>query len=92
MVSSAMHAGSTHWMQRVIPRIDERRCTGCGNCEALCPTQAVQVVNDRAVIVRPEACVYCDVCETFCPEGAIGRPFLIVFNEALEPGRPLKAV
>ncbi|MCS6848547.1 MAG: 4Fe-4S binding protein [Anaerolineae bacterium] len=83
-----MHAVSAHGLQCAIPRIDEQRCTGCGNCAALCPTQAVQVVNDKAVIVRPEACVYCDVCETFCPEGAIGRPFLIVFGEA-ETVRPL---
>lgn len=76
-----MQAISTYRMQGAIPRIDERRCTGCGNCEALCPTQAVQVVNGRAAIIRPESCVYCDVCEAHCPEGAIGRPFLIIFGE-----------
>ncbi|MCL6510912.1 MAG: 4Fe-4S binding protein [Anaerolineae bacterium] len=70
---------STDRLPRLIPRIDEQRCTGCGSCQALCPTQAVQVVEGKAVIVRQEACTYCDVCETFCPEGAIGRPFVIVF-------------
>ncbi len=87
-----MQAVSTHRLQYVIPRIDERRCTGCGNCEALCPTQAVQVVNDKAIIVRPEVCAYCNVCETFCPEEAIGRPFLIVFGtagKALTPSSPM---
>ncbi len=73
---------STCQLWRVIPRINRQKCTGCGSCEALCPAQAVVVIEGRAVIVRPEACTYCDVCETFCPEGAIGRPFLIVFDGA----------
>lgn len=65
--------------RRIIPNIDLERCNACGSCVALCPTQAVEIVNDKAAIVRPDACTYCDVCETFCPEGAIARPFTIEF-------------
>lgn len=64
----------------VLPLIDLSRCTGCGLCERLCPTKAVQVVEEQAQIVRPGACSYCDRCETYCPTGAIGRPFAIVFE------------
>lgn len=66
-------------MSRLLPQIDLGLCTGCGNCAALCPTQAVEIVAGKAVITRPMQCTYCDVCETFCPEGAIGRPLTVVF-------------
>jgi ferredoxin len=70
-----------------LPVIDLQRCTGCGLCEALCPTTAVKVVGQHAVIVRPEVCTFCEVCETYCPEGAIGRPFTVIFagQPGLEP-------
>ena len=70
---------STAPNQPLIPRIDRRRCTGCGLCEQRCPTAAVAVRNGVAVIVRPDACSFCEVCERFCPTGAIGRPFAIRF-------------
>ena len=63
----------------ILPLIDPARCTGCGVCVRLCPTNAVAVRAHQAAIVRPQACTYCDLCETYCPEGAIGRPFTIVF-------------
>jgi NAD-dependent dihydropyrimidine dehydrogenase PreA subunit len=69
----------THATQNILPLIDLRRCTGCGICEQLCPTSAVEIRLGKAEIVRPEACSFCDVCESYCPEGAIGRPFTIVF-------------
>lgn len=66
-------------LNRPIPHINVERCNACGLCAALCPTQAVVISDDKAVIARPDLCTYCDVCETFCPEGAIGRPFTVVF-------------
>ena len=64
---------------RVLPRIDRQLCTGCGLCELLCSTKAVEVRSGVALIVRPDDCTFCEVCESYCPEGAIGRPFTIVF-------------
>lgn len=69
-----------------LPIIDARRCTGCGECERLCPTNAVAVVDGSAVITRPDACTFCDRCERYCPEEAISRPFSITFAAPGEPG------
>jgi ferredoxin len=71
--------------EQALPLIDRRRCTGCGLCERLCPTKAVEVHDRLALIVRPAACCFCEVCESYCPEGAIGRPFTIVFASSARP-------
>jgi ferredoxin len=63
----------------ILPIIDRQRCSGCGLCERLCPVQAVEVIDSVAVVVRQDDCTFCEVCESYCPEGAIGRPFTIVF-------------
>lgn len=65
--------------QCTTPLINLRRCTGCGLCVDLCPTRAVEVRDKKAVIVRPADCTFCEICESYCPEGAIGRPFSVVF-------------
>jgi len=66
-------------MTWTLPVIDHDRCTGCGWCVQQCPTQAVDLIARKAVIVRPSDCTFCDVCEQACPVGAIGRPFIVVF-------------
>lgn len=66
--------------QQWMPQIDRARCTGCGDCIAACPTQALGDVEGKAAVVRPEACTYCAVCEDICPTGAIGLPYQITFS------------
>ena len=65
----------------VLPIMELERCSGCGDCVATCPTGALELRADRAVLARPEECAYCGDCETLCPQGAITLPFEIVFQE-----------
>ncbi|MCO6451816.1 MAG: 4Fe-4S binding protein [Caldilineales bacterium] len=69
-------------MNEPLPEIDPRLCTGCGCCVNLCPTWALELVDEKAVLSHPNACTYCTVCEDICPEDAISLPFLIVFAPA----------
>jgi NAD-dependent dihydropyrimidine dehydrogenase PreA subunit len=68
-------------MNTVVPEIDSAKCTGCGDCVDECPTGAVELVEGKAVIVRPENCWYCTNCESICPEQAIRCPFEILLAE-----------
>lgn len=70
--------------QEWMPRIDRKKCTGCGECVSRCPTGALALVEGKAELVRPDLCTYCTACEDACPTGAIELPFLIVFAEARE--------
>lgn len=65
----------------ILPTINLLRCTGCGQCAHLCPTKAVDIHHNKAVITRPENCTFCEICESYCPEAAIERPFTISFKK-----------
>jgi len=62
----------------VAPEIDTEKCVGCGECVDECPTDAVELVGGKAVIVRPDDCTYCTDCESICPYEAIQCPFEIL--------------
>ncbi len=66
----------------MIETIDLERCTGCGNCDAVCPADVIHMepiapattvagVAERrwlpAIRFR-EHCITCYNCEIFCPE------------------------
>jgi Ni,Fe-hydrogenase III small subunit/NAD-dependent dihydropyrimidine dehydrogenase PreA subunit len=52
------------------PVIEPSACRdGCRECEAVCPTGAIQV-SDRVTIDLGK-CLFCTECETACPEKAI---------------------
>ncbi|MBI3462074.1 MAG: 4Fe-4S binding protein [Planctomycetes bacterium] len=57
--------------RREIPEIDERQCTACGECVAVCPTECLAVWNALAVLGNVHACVSCGICERICGFGAI---------------------
>ena len=69
------------------PQIVASRCTGCGRCVEICPTQALAQVDDKAVLRYPDQCTYCTACEDICPTDAIALPLLIVFAEPLTAAR-----
>ena len=45
-------------------------CVGFGSCQAVCPQNAIRVVNGVAVVSR-KLCVGCGLCVKACPRGLI---------------------
>jgi NAD-dependent dihydropyrimidine dehydrogenase PreA subunit len=53
------------------PVIDQDLCTACGVCVDECPQSALDLVDDIAVLARPDDCDECGTCVDSCPNGAI---------------------
>ena len=51
-------------------KVDEQKCTGCETCVGECPSEAISISAEKAVI-DAEECVDCGVCVDSCPEEAI---------------------
>jgi len=49
--------------------LDENKCRGCTNCMRKCPTQAIRIKNEKAVI-DTNKCIYCGECIKACPYNA----------------------
>ncbi len=56
---------------RSIIKIDEEKCTGCGQCIPNCPEGAIQVIDGKARLVSDLFCDGLGACIGHCPEGAI---------------------
>lgn len=56
---------------RNIIRIDEEKCTGCGQCVTSCAEGALEIVNGKAKVVRDSFCDGLGACIGVCPEGAL---------------------
>ncbi len=50
--------------------INEETCIGCGACIESCPTEALEMVDEKAK-VDAEKCVDCGACIDECPVEAI---------------------
>ncbi len=50
-------------------QVEKANCIGCGQCMAVCPVEAICMVEQKAEI--SDACVECGACTAVCPVGAI---------------------
>lgn len=57
-------------VNRLIPRVDVEKCSGCGRCAEVCQYHAIVVLSGRT-LVFPELCHGCGSCTLECPEKAI---------------------
>jgi ferredoxin-like protein FixX len=53
-------------------KIDETRCTGCGNCIKVCLGRCFEIEKKLARIKSLAECMECASCWYVCGEGAIG--------------------
>jgi NAD-dependent dihydropyrimidine dehydrogenase PreA subunit len=58
-------------MQREIIKIDEEKCTGCGECVPNCHEGALQVIDGKVRLVSEIMCDGLGACMGYCPENAI---------------------
>ena len=54
-----------------LPILDRTRCTGCGDCVAVCPTDCLEMSGPFPWLPRPGDCVSCDLCVWVCPADAL---------------------
>ncbi len=61
---------STERFTLPFPRVDDRKCNGCGECSRMCQYNAIVLLKLKP-LVFPELCHGCGGCAEICPEKAI---------------------
>ncbi len=56
---------------RKIIKIDEEKCTGCGDCIPNCPEGALQIIDGKVRLISDLFCDGLGACIGHCPEDAI---------------------
>ena len=51
-------------------QVDDDRCFGCAACIAMCPVDALSLI-DRLAIVEEKKCTHCNYCIPACPVFAL---------------------
>jgi Fe-S-cluster-containing hydrogenase component 2 len=51
-------------------KVNDEKCTGCETCVSECPSEAINMVSEKAA-VDAESCIDCGVCVEACPDEAI---------------------
>ncbi len=71
MTTTLANAEQRIWRDRELPALDERLCTGCGRCVAVCPTDCLAMAGPLPWLPRPADCISCSACVFLCPAAAL---------------------
>jgi uncharacterized Fe-S center protein len=66
----ASRAGKLEQHSDVHPWVSPKKCTGCGVCVDYCPTRAISLDEEKAVIDE-DLCIGCGECLVVCKPGAV---------------------
>ncbi len=58
-------------MKRAIIKIDDDKCNGCGQCVPNCHEGALQIIDNKAVLISDLMCDGLGACLGHCPVGAL---------------------
>lgn len=64
----------------LIHDINDDRCTGCDACVAVCPTNVLDLVDNKSRVLNFADCIQCEACMWACPTEA-----LVMHPEGTEP-------
>ena len=64
----------------LVHSINDDRCTGCDACVAVCPTNVLDLVENKSRVLRFQDCIQCEACMWACPTTA-----LVMHPEGTEP-------
>ena len=52
--------------------VEEKSCVGCGDCDKVCPVDAINILDGKAVIDQA-ICIKCEICLKSCTYNAIRK-------------------
>ena len=70
----AAREGKLEQHSNISPKVNKKKCIGCGECVVRCRGQAIAVRGEgkeAKAQINPENCVGCAECILTCPQGAI---------------------
>lgn len=70
----AIREGKLMQHSDIAPIVYEQKCMGCGECEKICPANAIRIENRKSVIDGLK-CIGCASCIAVCPFLAIDVPW-----------------
>jgi NAD-dependent dihydropyrimidine dehydrogenase PreA subunit len=53
------------------PIVDREKCSGCGNCVEICPSEVYRIELNKSNPIRLEDCIECWACVNQCPTDSI---------------------